>query len=176
MVSGLLLVALIFFVFAQAAFTRSGGQSAADAAALAAAKEARDRLHDRFLEAIGGDGDLGDILDGADYHTAAACTAAGELAGRNDARVTSCGPNESRTGYRVTVETLDTVGESVIPGTENAVATASAQAVIRGLCRVGSEDDDRIELDCDDRDWDFDPGDEDRHPEARDLFTIRLED
>jgi hypothetical protein len=47
MVSGLLLIALIFFVFAQAAFTRSGGQSAADAAALAAVREARDQLYDR---------------------------------------------------------------------------------------------------------------------------------
>ncbi|WP_103504810.1 hypothetical protein [Streptomyces sp. SM14] len=203
MVSGLLLIALTFFVFAQAAFTRSGGQSAADAAALAAAREARDSLHDRFLEAAdAGDADLGDLLDGLDFRTAAACTAAAELAGSNNATVVSCEPAGSRPGYRVTVETLDTVGESVIPGTENATATATAVAVIENLCRLenveeddegddggdddagedgGDDGDDAelprwIELGCEDRDWGFDPAEEDELPEPRDLFRIHLED
>jgi hypothetical protein len=175
MVSGLLLIALIFFVFAQAAFTRSGGQSAADAAALAAVREARDQLYDDFLDAIDGDGDLGEILDGEDYQTSAACDAAAELADRNDADVTSCAEDGPR-GYRVGIRTRDTVGQSVIPGTENETAVASATAVIHSLCEVDSEEEDRIELDCEDRDWDFDPGDQDELPEARDLFKIHLED
>ena len=41
LVTGLLLLALTFFVFAQAAVVRSGAQSAADAAALAAASPRR---------------------------------------------------------------------------------------------------------------------------------------
>ena len=175
MVSGLLLIALTFFVFAQAAFTRSGGQSAADAAALAAVREARDQLYDDFLDAIDGDGDLADILDGEGYQTPSACTAAADLAGRNGSDVTSCTAHAPR-GYRVGIRTRDTVGESVIPGTENETAVASATAVIHGLCRVDSEEEDRVELDCEERDWDFDPGDEDELPEARDLFKIHLED
>ena len=181
MVSGLLLIALIFFVFAQAAYTRSGGQSAADAAALAAVREARDQLYDRFLDAVDAadaidDGDLRDILDGEDYQTPSACDAAAELADRNDSGVTSCTPDQARTGYRVAVETRRTVGDSVIPGTENSTARASATAVIRSLCQLDSAGEDRIELECEDRDWDFDPADEDQLPEARDLFRIHLED
>lgn len=176
MVSGLLLIALIFFVFAQAAFTRSGGQSAADAAALAAAKEGRERLYDRFLDAIDGDGDLEEILAGEGYRTGAACDAAAELAARNSADVTSCADTGARAGYRVAVRTRDSVGESVIPGTENQTAQASATAVITGLCRVDSEDEDRIELYCDEERWDFDPGDDTQLPESRDLFKIHLED
>jgi hypothetical protein len=176
MVSGLLLIALILFVFAQAAVTRSGGQSAADAAALAAAREGRDRLYDRFLDAVDGDGDLAEILDGEGYRTGAACDAAAELAGRNRADVSSCGETAERPGYVVAISTRDSVGESVIPGTENSVAVASATAVIRGLCRVESEDEDRVELDCENGPWEFDPGDEDQLPKPRDLFKIHLED
>jgi hypothetical protein len=76
----------------------------------------------------------------------------------------------------VGIRTRDTVGQSVIPGTENETAVASATAVIHSLCEVDSEEEDRIELDCEDRDWDFDPGDQDELPEARDLFKIHLED
>jgi hypothetical protein len=176
MVSGLLLIALIYFVFAQAAFTRSGGQSAADAAALAAAKEGRERLYDRFLDAVDGDGDLEDILAGAGYQTGVACDAAADLAARNRADVTSCTDTGARAGYRVAGRPRDSVGESVIPGTERQTAQASATAVITGLCRVNAEDEDRIELDCDEERWDFDPGDDDRLPEPRDLFKIHLED
>lgn len=176
MVSGLLLIALIFFVFAQGAFLRGGGQSAADAAALAAAKEARDRLYDRFLDAVDGDGELEDILAGDGYRTAAACTAAAELAGRNDADVVACSDTGSGRGYRVAVRTRETVGDSVIPGTENQRAEAVATAVITARCEVRSADDDAVELGCDDRDWDFDPGDEDGLPESRDLFRIHLQD
>jgi Flp pilus assembly protein TadG len=42
----LLFAALAFFVFARAASVRNGAQSAADAAALAAAQDARDELVD----------------------------------------------------------------------------------------------------------------------------------
>ncbi|MDT0320975.1 hypothetical protein [Streptomyces millisiae] len=181
MVTGLLTAALIFFVFAQAALTRGSGQSAADAAALAAAQEARDLLYDDFLGGIGEDGDedidLGDILDGLDLPDGPPCDAAARLADRNDANVDDCGRSEAGDGYRVVVETRDTVGDSLIPGTEDLTATAEATAVIRGQCELTTEEDDRIELRCDeDRDWSFDPGDEAGRPEARDLFRVYLED
>jgi Flp pilus assembly protein TadG len=95
MVTGLLLLAFVFFVFAQAATTRSDAQSAADAAALAAAHEARDHLYDRFLDDLGGDGELDDILAGEEFPTESACDeAAPRLAARNNADMASCGPRD----------------------------------------------------------------------------------
>ncbi|NJQ06905.1 hypothetical protein [Streptomyces lonarensis] len=176
MVSGLLLIAMIFFVFAQAAVTRGGGQSAADAAALAAVREARDGLHDRFREVLEDEeADLAEILDGLGFLSASACAAAADLAARNNASVTDCAPVAGRAGYRVTIETRNTVGDSVLPGTSNATATASAVAVILPLCRP-LPGDERTELDCEEREWALDPEDPDQLPEPRDLFRIRLED
>jgi hypothetical protein len=177
MVSGLLLVALVFFVFAQAAFVRNKGQSAADAAALAAATEARDQLYDRFLDAIDGDGELGDVLEAEDIELGSACDeAAPRLAGANDADVSSCDLATDGTGFTVGVTTRDTIGDTVIPGTEDKAYEAEATAVIQGLCEVSEEADDQVELDCDDEELSFDPGDEDGLPEASELFHVYLED
>jgi hypothetical protein len=179
MVTGLLVIALAFFVFAQAAVIRNGGQSAADAAALAAATEARDGLYDDFLDAIDGDGDLGDVLTGEDFqtYTEAACEdAAPQLAASNDADVSSCDPDAERTGYIVGVTTRDTLGNTVIPGTESQAANAEATAVIRALCEVENEGGGEIELSCEDEDLSFDPDDEDELPEARELFQVHLAD
>ncbi|MDT0310361.1 pilus assembly protein TadG-related protein [Streptomyces sp. DSM 44917] len=178
MVSSLLVVALIFFVFAQAAVTRSSGQSAADAAALAAAREARDHLFDEFLSAIEDEEDIGDILDGDDFWTEAACEeAAPALAARNDARVIECGRAAEDNGVTVRVETRGTVGESPIPGTEDWRARAEATALIRGRCESTSEEAGRVELSCEEgEDLSFDPDDEGALPDARDLFHIYLAD
>ncbi|KAB8165191.1 hypothetical protein FH609_016510 [Streptomyces sp. 3MP-14] len=179
MITGLLTVAFLFFVFAQAAVTRASGQSAADASALAAAREARDHLYEGFLDALGNeDEDPGDILDGDWTRTDAPCdVAAPRFAERNGAVVTSCVPDESDTSYTVRVRTSEPVGESMLPGTENEYGEAEATAVVRGLCSLTEEEEDRVELSCDEnRDWSFDPGDEDELPDARDIFRVYLED
>lgn len=180
LVTGLLLLALTFFVFAQAAVVRSGAQSAADAAALAAAQEARDRMFGDFLEAAREeDSDPEDIegpVGGDDVGDSGPCAAAARLAASNDATVTSCESGEGGTAYTVVVESTETVGDSVIPGTENQTATARATAVIGVLCDEVEEGDDGLELRCEERDWVLDPDDEDGMPEARDLFEVYLED
>lgn len=57
-------MALAFFAFAQAASARNGAQSAADAAALAAAQQARDELLLELGDAIdAGGGDWLEWLD-----------------------------------------------------------------------------------------------------------------
>ncbi|AKG45017.1 hypothetical protein ACWD33_01640 [Streptomyces xiamenensis] len=171
------MAAFTLFVFAQAAVTRSGGQSAADAAALAAARESRDHLYELFRDAILEDEDLGDVLAGVDFRTGAACTeAAPRLAARNNAVVTACEPDVSRFGYTVEVETLDTVGDSFIPGTENQTARATATAVVAARCEPTSQEEEEIGLSCDERDWSFDPRDDGEVPEARDLFQVYLDD
>lgn len=180
MVTGLLAITLVLFVFAQAAFLRNKGQSAADAAALAAAMEARDRLYEDFLEALDGEGDLGDVLAGEGLDAGddeAACEAAAELAGSNDADVASCGPIGGGAGYTVAIVTQDTLGDTAVPGTENQKANAGATAVFEGRCEVEDEGDDEVELSCDDdEELSFDPGDEDELPEARELFQVYLDD
>ncbi len=183
MVTGLLLVAFTFFVFARAAVLRGGGQSAADAAALAATQEARDDLYERFLDAIGEDADedadLDDILAGEDFgsQVPSACgEAAPRLASSNDASIDDCGIARGGTGYTVRIRTTGTVGDTVIPGTEAQHGFAGATAVLEGLCEATTEEPDRVELECEERDWSFDPADEEDLPEARDLFRVYLED
>ncbi|ONK11794.1 hypothetical protein [Streptomyces sp. MP131-18] len=179
MVTGLLLVAFTFFVFARAAVLRGGGQSAADAAALAATQEARDDLYERFLDAIGEDADedadLEDILAGEDLPPACGPSAS-RLASRNAAGVDDCGLAQGGTGYTVRVRTTETVGDTVIPGTEAQHGFAGATAVLEGLCEVTTEESDRVELECEEEDWSFDPADDEDLPEARDLFRVYLED
>jgi hypothetical protein len=149
MVAGLLTVALLLFVFAQAAVTRSSAQSAADAAALAAAQEARDRLFDRFGEGLADeDADLGAILEGDDFATGSACDAAARLAAANDATIEDCRVADGGVpGYSVRVGTRGTVGDSLLPGTENEHAYATATAVIATRCEVTEEDEDDQEED-----------------------------
>jgi hypothetical protein len=90
--------------------------------------------------------------------------------------VTSCDADTERTGYIVGVITRDTLGDTVIPGTESQAANAEATAVIRALCEVENEGGGEIELNCEDEDLSFDPDDEDELPEARELFQVHLAD
>ncbi|MFD8288953.1 pilus assembly protein TadG-related protein [Streptomyces lavendulae] len=134
-VAGLLFVALAFFVVGQASVTRSDAQGAADAAALAAAREAGEEgLAALDLVALKPDDWVklltGDLLSGA-----GACAAAVDFAARNDARATC---ESSLPRFAVAVETNRTVGESVIPGTEGMHGEARATAVIEPLCTLGS--------------------------------------
>lgn len=127
------------------------------------------------------DEELEDILDGRHPVTGPACRAAARLASANDADLVSCELAGDRTGFRVRVETHDTVGNSLLPGTENRTATAEATAVIDGRCRLDTDgeadEDGHIRIHCDEhRDWSIDPGDADQLPEARDLFKVFLED
>jgi hypothetical protein len=179
MVTGLLVIAVTLFVFARAAVLRSSGQSAADAAALAAATESRDKLYQDFREAVDGDGDLDDILTGEDFYVDAACDeAAPRLANQNDAVLDGCDSlSDGRPGYEVSVLTNGTLGDTIIPGVpEDQQANGIATAVIRGLCEVEDEGNAEVELDCEEEDLTFDPGDEDELPEARELFQVYLED
>ncbi|KIF05982.1 hypothetical protein PL81_10080 [Streptomyces sp. RSD-27] len=135
MVVGLLFAALAFFVLGQAGVTRSNAQGAADAAALAAAGEARD---DAFLgldllslkpadwEKLVG----GDLLSGR-----GACAKATEFAALNDATA-EC--EAAIPLVTVTVTTNRTVGKSVVPGTEGVHGKATAKAAVSPRCSLRS--------------------------------------
>ncbi len=77
--------------------------------------------------------------------------------------------------------TDDPVGESIVPGTENKHAHASATAVIEPNCEFelpdGEEKDDVLPtITCNDQDWKLDPKDLLELPKPQDLFDVHLAD
>ncbi|MFF8676789.1 pilus assembly protein TadG-related protein [Streptomyces sp. NPDC015237] len=177
-VGGLLLLALAYFAVGQAAATRSEAQTAADAAALAAALETRDQLADLWLTNVVEPDSWQDIFDGK-ASVPSACWRAHELAARNDASVT-CSP-DGLLAYKVVAETNETVGDSVVPGTENQNATESATAVIEARCSFelptkDAGDDQLPRLSCEGEDWDLNPDDLLDLPKPEDLFDVHLAD
>ncbi|MER6087267.1 pilus assembly protein TadG-related protein [Streptomyces bluensis] len=180
----LLFAALAFFAFGQAAFARNGAQSAADAAALAAAQEARDELLLGLGDAIGTDDDWLDWLNlpvDVDIPNDGPSAAAQALAADNDATALGGAQREVVDGYlgfRVAVRTNYTVGNSIIPGTENMQAEAEATAVIKPRCEfdVDADPTKPVDLVCDGEPVSVDPEDFDPDdlPDASVMFSVRL--
>ncbi|MEV3989392.1 pilus assembly protein TadG-related protein [Streptomyces sp. NPDC049837] len=168
-VASLLFLALAFFAVGQAGATRNGAQSAADAAALAAAREQRDSF-DLTID------DLGDLLDGALIPTLDGCGASHHYAGQNKANVAECRPlDDGRWGSRVSVTSQKPVGDTILPGTDNLTAEATATAIVVPRCSFDPADDDSApspgSLDCEGDVMDLDPTD---LPDMSDLFDVRL--
>lgn len=178
MVAGLLFLAFAYFAVGQAAVNRNGAQTAADAAALAAAQEARDQLADLWIVDVRDPAKWQGIFDGNGADDT--CWRAFELAAMNDAGNVECGP-DGLLGYSVTVQANKPIGASVVPGTADRRAHASATAVIEPLCtfQVPGEDaegDVLPKLTCEDGDWELDPEDLTDLPAPEDLFDVHLAD
>lgn len=178
-VAGLLFLALALFAVGQAGATRNGGQTAADAAALAAAQDYRDQLRKGFLEAIADGSVWDDLLNGRGLGGTNACDQAQWFAGQNGADVTDChGPEFLPTSFTVTVRTRKPVGKTVIPGTETKHAKATAKAVVTPRCTAeppapptkgpedggGGKDDEGGDGGKDDGDGGKDDGKDDKPP------------
>ncbi|MFI6145158.1 pilus assembly protein TadG-related protein [Streptomyces sp. NPDC051109] len=133
LVAGMLFAAFAFFVFGRAALTRSNAQGAADAAALAAARDARDHLVPGLDFAKFDPGDWEKILSGELFDSAGACAKARTFAAKNDASAT-CTPRSR--GFVVAVTTDGTVGKSVVPGTDSVHGQARATAAIEPRCTL----------------------------------------
>jgi hypothetical protein len=177
-VGGLLFLAFAYFAVGQAAATRNEAQTAADAAALGAAMETRDALADQWLQNVQQPDVWQEIFDG-NAPVGSGCWRAHQLAARNDASVDCIlvGP----LSYRVVAETNETVGDTVVPGTEGQRATESATAVIEPRCSFelpvdGSGDDALPKLTCEGEDWDLEPEDVSELPKPEDLFDVHLAD
>ncbi|MEU3857820.1 pilus assembly protein TadG-related protein [Streptomyces sp. NPDC028722] len=177
-VAGLLFLALAYLAVGQGAVNRSGAQTAADAAALAAAQNARAQLTDDWVRVLSDPKKWQDIFDGR-AAIDDPCWRAGQLAAQNDARLSACRSPESLT-FQVDVKTNKSVGRSVVPGTEDVRSTASATAVVDPLCIVdlpagGAEGDALPRLSCDGgTTWDPDPHDPSGLPKPEDLFDVHL--
>ncbi|MEV0257459.1 pilus assembly protein TadG-related protein [Streptomyces sp. NPDC050732] len=176
----LLFVALAFFAFAQAASARNGAQTAADASALAAAQDARDELMDGLGLSIGEGDDWLDWLAGDKPMGGGAQGAAEALAADNDATVL-VSPVEVNgyPGFRAEIETLYTVGDSIIPGTESKHAKADATAIIKPRCDLtpSSDPEKAVEFECDGGEsFEIDPDDFelDDLPDGSVLFSVQL--
>ncbi|MEV5313913.1 pilus assembly protein TadG-related protein [Streptomyces sp. NPDC052610] len=179
-VGGLLLLALAYFAVGQATVNRGAAQTAADAAALAAAQDRRDQLADEWSEDVLDPAKWQQIFDGHGREVRSPCLRADELASRNEAHVLRCVP-DGRLAYVVEVETDETVGESVVPGTEDERSEARARAVVVPRCTFEplSEDAESAalpRLTCGDEVWDLDPEHLTELPEPQDLFDVHLAD
>ncbi|GAA0962830.1 MULTISPECIES: pilus assembly protein TadG-related protein [Streptomyces violaceusniger group] len=139
-VAGLLFLALALFAVGQAGATRNGGQTAADAAALAAAQDYRDQLRKGFLEAIANGSAWDDLLNGRGPGVGDACDQAQWFADQNGASLSGdgCVPGYLPTSFTVTVKTHKPVGKTVIPGTESKYGEATAKAVVTPRCTAES--------------------------------------
>jgi hypothetical protein len=178
-VAGLLFLALAYLAVGQASVNRSGAQTAADAAALAAAQNTRDQLTGAWVKVLLDPTKWQDILDGKAGidDPGAPCGRAQVLAAQNDARLSACSSPELLK-YRADVETNKSVGRSVVPGTENFKSTAHAIAEIEPLCNklpdVGAKGADPPELTCKGKVWHPKPDDPAGLPKPEDLFDVHL--
>src|SRR5690606_14068638 len=178
---GLLFLAFAYFAVGQAAVNRNGAQTAADAAALAAAQDRRDALVDEWMINLADPGTWLGIFDGDVGELELSCSRAEQLAVQNDATLLGCTP-DGLLGYTVEVETNQTVGESIVPGTENYRSRESATAVIDSRCTFdplpeGAEDDALPSLKCEGTTWTLDPKDpRELLPQPEDLFDVHLAD
>jgi hypothetical protein len=177
------LAALAFFAWAQAASVRNQAQTAADAAALAAAQDARDELMDGLEMALTDEGEWLDWLEPEEATGSGTTAAAQALAAQNDATLQGGAQPVVRNGfpgYQVDVRTNFTVGDSIIPGTESTKAEASAVAVVQPRCQIDADADasKAVELDCDGELVTLDPNDFDPAdlPDAAMLFSVYLAD
>ncbi|MFF3193446.1 pilus assembly protein TadG-related protein [Streptomyces sp. RM1] len=179
-VAGLLFLAFAYLAVGQAAVNRSGAQTAADASALAAAQDVRDQLAGQWLKVLRDPAKWQDVFDGRTPVLGDPCARAGELAARNDARLTACSP-AGPLKYRTEVRTDKSVGRSVVPGTEKFRSTASATAEIEPLCTFevpaeGAAKAPLPRLACKDKVWDLKPDDPSGLPGPDDLFDVHLAD
>ncbi|MEU9069684.1 pilus assembly protein TadG-related protein [Streptomyces sp. NPDC048306] len=178
-VGGLLFLALAYFAVGQATATRSEAQTAADAAALAAALETRDQLADQWISHVLEPEAWQGIFEGK-APVPSGCWRAHELAALNDASV-ECKP-KGRLAYSVVAETNDTVGDTIVPGTEDRKATQAATAVIVARCwfeplQEDAGDEELPSLSCKGgENWDLKADDLPDLPKPEDLFDVHLAD
>ncbi|SEC70587.1 Putative Flp pilus-assembly TadE/G-like [Streptomyces sp. 2131.1] len=138
---GLLFVALVLFAFGEADVRRNGAQSAADAAALAAAKESRTLLEPDLMSHLA-DPDYFASVFGPSFPGGPgnACWKASAFAALNKASVVRCSPlADGRWGYEVSLKSAKGMSTGTVPGTEGKKAEAQAVAVVEPRCSFAPE-------------------------------------
>ncbi|MGW1184583.1 pilus assembly protein TadG-related protein [Streptomyces drozdowiczii] len=196
-VAGLLFVALVLFAFGEADVQRNGAQSAADAAALAAAKESRS-LVESELKAHLADPDYFRTVFSTSFlgEPDNSCWKASVFATRNKASAVRCRPlADGRWGYEVRLQSDKGMSTDIVPGTEGKKAEATAVAVVEPRCTFVAAESPAPSPDpsagpdvdpgpaaasigkmrCDGGlDWTVDPEESVLMPDAAALFSVRL--
>ncbi|MEU4928003.1 pilus assembly protein TadG-related protein [Streptomyces yokosukanensis] len=177
-VAGLLFLALAYLAVGQAAVNRSGAQTAADAAALAAAQNRRDDFAGQWLKSLKDPAEWQQIFDGK-VSFGPSCWRADQLAAQNDGHVEAC-DDSLPLKITVSVETDKRVGDSIVPGVQDKRSVEPATAVIEPLCKKlpggGTAGDALPRLTCKDKVWDLKPDDPSGLPKPNDLFDVHLAD
>ncbi len=176
MVGGLLFLAFAYFAVGQAAANRNDAQTAADAAALAAAQDRREKLADALMRSVNDPTAWAEIFAGYVPGIGPSCWRSYQLAAQNDATA-FCAPN-GPLSFRVDVITNKTVGESIVPGTETKRSRAEAIAVIEPRCEIKLPTENVLGLlTCEGKEWELDPeAPEELLPQPEDLFDVHLAD
>lgn len=99
-------------------------------------------MSDGLLDKLVDPGSWDDVIGGEGFDYGSACAAAQDFAARNDADTSTCDrvydPDD---GFTVTVRNREAVGDTLVPGTENKRAEATATAVLESRCEVQEPDD-----------------------------------
>lgn len=175
--TALFFLAFAYFAVGQAAVARNTTQTAADAAALAAAREGRDALHDLVLTALGSDDPLAlkALLAGSPKDVAAACGMAADFASDNDATVDDCALSRgAEFGFTVKVTSRSPVGRSVVKGSEDVYPEAEATAVVEPRCTLDGLDGTAVRLACDQGGLTIDPTANGFVLDLSALYTVHL--
>ncbi len=170
----------MYLAVGQAAANRGGALTAADAAALAVAQDRRDELADLWAENVLDPVMWSRIFAGDAGVGVASCARAEQLAALNDADVLRC-TQSGLLAFTVEVQARSSVGESIVPGTEDVTSRAVATAVIEPRCAFAplpteQEENELPPLDCRGLEWDIEPESPGDWPTARDLFDVHLSD
>ncbi|MFJ2089653.1 pilus assembly protein TadG-related protein [Streptomyces sp. NPDC087901] len=129
-VTGLLFLALVFFAFGEADVKRNGAQTAADATALAAAKDSRKLLKLDLMAHVMDRGFYTEVFN-APYVGMDGCAMASSFGARNGATEVDCRPvSGMRWGYEVELKSRKKMSANLVPGTEGRRAEAEAVAVL----------------------------------------------
>lgn len=174
-VAALFFLAFVFFAVGQASVTRNAAQTAADASALAAARDIRDQARDGFLKALesGDVEELKHYLDGEKF-SGGSCSVAGGYADDNKAALDSCLRVMSPPGYTIGVHTKGVVGHSVVDGTDNMHAKATATAVVESRCDDASKDGVTIRFSCSSGELSVDPTVDGFELDLSNFFSVHL--
>ncbi|MER5274737.1 pilus assembly protein TadG-related protein [Streptomyces sp. NPDC002809] len=129
-VTGLLFLALVFFAFGEADVKRNGAQTAADATALAAAKDSRKFLKLDLMAHVMDRSFYAEVFN-SPYVGMDGCAMARTFGARNDATDIDCQPvSGMRWGFEVELKSRKKMSANLVPGTEGKQAEAEAVAVL----------------------------------------------
>ncbi|WP_406454207.1 pilus assembly protein TadG-related protein [Streptomyces sp. NBC_00876] len=179
--TGLLFLALVFFAFGEADVQRNGAQTAADASALAAAKDSRSKMALELKAHITDRGYYIAVFNLPFFGSRNTCPQASAWASKNDATNAHCiWPYQGRWAFFVDLQSEKGMSTKLVPRTKGKKAKTEAVAVVENLCKFIPNPDMTSssigEVVCKSGlVWVVSPHNVAVMPKMADLFSVRLE-